>query len=84
MGFHGFVDIVSFGITAGFKLVYYLIGQTALLFDSIYDEHTIIIDFAMLIDGEGLEWSPRDKEPPNSYLLYEYNPKVTRTARPRI
>jgi hypothetical protein len=55
LGFHGFVDIVSFGITAGFKLVYYLIGQTALLFDSIYDEHTIIVDSAMRIDGEGLE-----------------------------
>ena len=65
LGFHGFVYIVSFGITAGFKLVYYLIGQTALLSDSIYYEHTIFIDSGILIDGEGLEWSPRDKEPPD-------------------
>jgi hypothetical protein len=55
LGFHGFVDIVSCAITAGFKLVYYLIGQTALQFDSIYYEHTIIVDSAMLINGEGLE-----------------------------
>ena len=66
MGFHGFVDIVSFDITAGFKLVYYLIGQTALLFDSIYYEHTIFIDSGILIDDEGLEWSPREEEPPIS------------------
>jgi len=83
LGFHGFVDIVSFGIPAGFKLVYYLIGQTALLFDSIYYEHTIFIDSGILIDGEVFEWSSRAEEPPDSQHLYEYNLKVTRTARPR-
>jgi len=38
-----------FVLTAGFKLVYYLIGQPALQFDSIDYEHTIIVDSAMLI-----------------------------------
>jgi hypothetical protein len=50
-------------LTAGFKLVYYLIGQTALQFDSIYDEHTIFVDSAMLTDVKDLLWSSRDNDP---------------------
>jgi len=64
--------------------VYYLIGQTALLFDSMYYEHMMIFSSAMLIDGEGLKWSSRDKELPFSWYLYVSRSKVTRTARPRI
>jgi hypothetical protein len=61
--FMGFLISSRFVLTAGFKLVYYLTDQTALQFDSIYDEHTSFIDSAIPIDSEGLEWSPRDKEP---------------------
>ena len=73
-----------FVLTDGFKFVYYLIGQTALLFDSIYYEHMMTVDSAILIDGEGLKWSSRDKELPFSWYLYVSRSKVTRTARPRI
>jgi hypothetical protein len=59
----GLLVSTRFVLTAGFKLVYYLIGQTALQFDSIYDEHTIIVDSAMLIDGKDLVWSSWDKDP---------------------
>lgn len=65
----GFLISSRFVFTAGFKFVYYLIGQTALLFDSMYNEHTMIFDSAMLIDGEGLKWSSRDKELPFSWYL---------------
>jgi hypothetical protein len=61
--FMGLLVSTRFVLTAGFKLVYYLIGQTALQFDSIYDEHTIIVDSAMLIDGKDLVWSSWDKDP---------------------